>query len=106
MQLQIKFKGGLQIPVQIHHNADVEMVMKQIEVNMIYFYPTKASFRKQSRPYIHRPISQTVFMLPIAINRAKHICATVVIKHNYMLMCNHKIVINIMLCLLYNTGRT
>ena len=25
---------------------------------------------------------------------------TVIIKHNYMLMCNHRIVINIMLCLL------
>ena len=48
---------------------------------------------------IYRPISQTVFMLSIAINRAEHACATVIIKHNYMLMCNHKIVINIMLCL-------
>ena len=52
----------------------------------------------------NRPISQTVFMLSIAINRAEHICATVIIKHNYMLMCNHKIVINIMLCLLNSTG--
>ena len=51
-----------------------------------------------------RPISQTVFMLSIAINRAEHVCATVIIKHNYMLMCNHKIVINIMLCLLNSTG--
>ena len=49
--------------------------------------------------YFNRPISQTVFMLLIAINRAEHVCATVIIKHNYMLMCNHKIVINIMLCL-------
>ena len=47
----------------------------------------------------NRPISQTVFMLSIAINRAEHVCATVIIKHNYMLMCNRKIVINIMLCL-------
>ena len=53
---------------------------------------------------LYRPISQTVFMLSIAINRAEHVCATVIIKHNYMLMCNHKIVINIMLCLLNNTG--
>ena len=53
---------------------------------------------------IYRPISQTVFMLSIAINRAEHVCATVIIKHNYMLMCNHKIVINIMLCLLNSTG--
>ena len=45
-----------------------------------------------------------VFMLSIAINRAEHVCATVIIKHNYMLMCNHKIVINIMLCLLNSTG--
>ena len=41
-------------------------------------------------------------MLLIAINRA--VCATVIIKHNYMLMCDHKIVINIMLCLLNSTG--
>ena len=52
----------------------------------------------------YKPISQTVFMLSIAINRAEHVCASVNIKHTYMLMCNHKIVINIMLCLLYSTG--
>ena len=52
----------------------------------------------------YRPISQTVFMLSIAINRTEHVYATVIIKHNYMLMCNHKIVINIMLCLLNSTG--
>ena len=53
----------------------------------------------------YRPISQTMFMLSIAINRAEHVCATVIIKHNYiMLMCNHKLVINIMLCLLNSTG--
>ena len=51
-----------------------------------------------------RPISQTVFMLSIAINRAEHVCATVIIKHNCMVICNHKIVINIMLCLLNSTG--
>ena len=55
-------------------------------------------------PFYYRPISQTVFMLSIAISRAEHVCATVIIKHNYMLMCNHKIVINIMLCLLNSTG--
>ena len=39
------------------------------------------------------PTSHTVFvMLLIAINRAEHVCATVISKHNYMLMCNHKIV--------------
>ena len=32
----------------------------------------------------YRPFSQTVFMLSIAINRAEHLCATVIIKHNYM----------------------
>ena len=52
----------------------------------------------------NRPISQTVFMLSIAINRAEHVCAAVIIKHNYMLMCNHKIIINIMLCLINSTG--
>ena len=52
----------------------------------------------------YRPIYQTVFMLSIAINRAKHVCATVIIKHNYLLRCNNKIVINIMLCLLNSTG--
>ena len=54
--------------------------------------------------YIYRTISQTVFMLSIAINRAEHVYATVIIEHNYMLMCNHKIVRNIMLCLLNSTG--
>ena len=52
----------------------------------------------------YRTISQTVFMLSIAINRAEHVYATVIIEHNYMLMCNHKIVRNIMLCLLNSTG--
>ena len=59
---------------------------------------------ERSQSCCYRPISQTVFMLSIAINRAEHVCATVIIKHNYMLMCNHKIVINIMLCLLNSTG--
>ena len=43
---------------------------------------------------LYRPISQTMFMLSIAINRVEHVYATVIIKHNYMLMCKHKIVIN------------
>ena len=45
-------------------------------------------------------------MLSVAINRAEHVSATVIIKHIYMLMCNHKnkIIINIMLCLLNSTG--
>ena len=29
----------------------------------------------------NKPISQSVFMLSIAINRAEHVCATVIIKH-------------------------
>ena len=41
-----------------------------------------AAFLQQQNLY--RPISQTVFMLSIAINRAEHVCATVIIKHNYM----------------------
>ena len=44
--------------------------------------------------------SETRFMLSIAINRAEPVCAAVIIKHNYVLMCNHNIVTNIMLCLL------
>ena len=48
-------------------------------------------------------------MLSVAINRAEHVSATIIIKHIYMLMsvmCNHKnkIIINIMLCLLNSTG--
>ena len=39
-----------------------------------------------------------------SIKFTKHVCATVIIKHNYMLKCNHKIVINILLCLLNSTG--
>ena len=49
--------------------------------------------------YASRTYCSLLFMLSIAINRAEHVCATVIIKRNYMLMCNHKIVINIMLCL-------
>ena len=52
---------------------------------------------------MYRPISQTLFLLSIAINRAEHVYVTVISKHNYMLMCNHKIVINLMLCLLNST---
>ena len=51
-----------------------------------------------------RPISQTVFMLSIAINRAENVCATAIIKHNFLLMCNLKSVVSIMLCLLNSTG--
>ena len=54
--------------------------------------------------YMHRPISQTFLMLSIAIHRAGHVCASVIIKHNDMLLCNHKIVINKIQCLLNCTG--
>ena len=53
----------------------------------------------------HRPISLTVLMLSIAINRVEHACAGVIIKHNYMRICNHIIVINVLLCLLNSTGQ-
>ena len=49
--------------------------------------------------YSYRPFSQIMFMLSIAINRAEHVW-----PDNYMLMCNIKIAINIMLCLLNSTG--
>ena len=52
----------------------------------------------------YRAISQTVLILSIAINRAEHVYATVIIKHNYMLIYNHTVVINIMLCLLNSAG--
>ena len=64
--------------------------MLLINYNYILVIRTMAVF--------YRPISQTGFLFPsIAINRAEHVCATVIIKHNYMPMCNHKVIINIML---------
>ena len=54
----------------------------------------------------YRSISQTAFLLSIAINGIEHVCATVIIKHNYMLMCNNKVAINIMLCLLNSTDKS
>ena len=39
-------------------------------------------------------------MLSITINGAKYVCATVINKHNYMQIYNHKIVINILMSLL------
>ena len=54
--------------------------------------------------------AQTVFTLWIVINRAELarnyqliIKLLVIIKHKYMIICNYKIVINIMLCLLNST---
>ena len=67
-------------------------------------FETKRNHNVHIQCQTYRTISQTVFMLSIAINRAEHVCATVIIKDNYVLMCNHKIVINIMLCLLNSTG--
>ena len=57
---------------------------------------TKLSYRMY-----YRPISQAVFMLSIAVNRA--LFATIIMTPNYMLMCNRKIFINIMLSLLNST---
>ena len=45
-------------------------------------------------------LTETVFMLLIVSNRVEHAQSIVIINHKYMLMCNHKIIINIMLCLL------
>ena len=62
----------------------------------------------QARTAAHTIRSHNVFsslqLLSSAINRTEHVYANVIIKHNYMLMCNHKIAINIMLCLLNSTG--
>ena len=33
----------------------------------------------------YRPISQTVFILSIATNKAEPVCAIVIIEHNYIL---------------------
>ena len=43
-------------------------------------------------------------LLPTSINRAELICATVIMKHNYILMGDHLIVINTLFCLLNYTG--
>ena len=51
----------------------------------------------------HRPCLCYQFCY-IAINKAELVCTVVIMNHNYMLMCNHKIVINIILCLLKSTG--
>ena len=40
--------------------------------------------------------AQTSFTLSTVINRAERALATEIIRHQYMLMCNHKIHINIM----------
>ena len=46
--------------------------------------------RYETIDLFHRPF----YMLSVAINKAEHVCGTVTIKHNYMLINNHKIVIN------------
>ena len=83
--------------------SKMEMSNKKITVISLYNQLHNQLTVIVNESILHnRPISQTMFMLSIAINRAEHVCATVIIKHNYMLMCNHKIVINIMLCLFIN----
>ena len=47
-------------------------------------------FNETEKRTVYRPISQTVFMLSIAINRAERVCATVIIKHNYMLLSQYE----------------
>ena len=37
----------------------------------------------------YRSILHTMFMLSMTINRTGHVCALVIITHNYMLMCNN-----------------
>ena len=76
-------------------------IIKSINVrNKLY----KKLKQCRSNAFNYRTISEIVFILSIATNRADPVCVTVIIKHNYKLMCNHKIVINIMLCLLNSTG--
>ena len=36
---------------------------------------------------VNRPITQTVFMLSIAINRATSVCAVVIIEHHCIYLC-------------------
>ena len=43
-------------------------------------------------------------MLLIAINRPERVCDMVITKHNYKLMREHKLVMNIMLCYINRTG--
>ena len=42
-------------------------------------------------------------MLLIAINRPERVCDMVITKHNYKLMREHKLVMNIMLCYINRT---
>ena len=95
----------MSIIVSSYQHCDVLTISNTLMCTLHNVFSNKARFSQPSTvTRLHRPISQTVFMLSIAISRAEHVCATVIIKHNYMLMCNHKIVINIMLCLLNSTG--
>ena len=41
--------------------------------------------------------SQIVFILSIVINRVTHVCITVIIKRNYILMCKNTFALNIIL---------
>ena len=58
------------------------------------------SLRSRLYGYTH---AQTVFTLSIEINRAKHAQSIIIIKHKCMLMCNHKTVLNTILCLWNST---
>ena len=66
-----------------------------------YLIPLKTPLKSMTKNLFHRPC--LCYQLQFAINRVEHVCTTVSMVHSYMLMCNHKIVINIMLCLLYST---
>ena len=92
LKLYFKIKNGT-IPLYFHNFLVTENVPVE---------PQRYNFRHKGR--VIDLFLRPCLCFSIAINRADHVCATVIIKHNYMLMCNHKIVKNIMLCLLNSTG--
>ena len=70
----------------------------------IYICPIKTITRYYSLPttaakYTH---AQNVLTVTKSVERSRSI---VIIKHKYMLMCNHKIQINLMRCLRNSTAR-
>ena len=42
-----------------------------------------------------------MLVVSIAINRAEHVCTTVIIKHNHIHNVHHKVIVHIMLSILY-----
>ena len=48
-----------------------------------YHRQLKATKHASHKSPWNRPISQAVFMLSIAVTTAEHVCATVIIKHNF-----------------------